>query len=197
MRWATLYLRSRQFPRSLVIMLSGTVAICLLWAAFSSSPTVNARLMTLTLMLHVAAFGVTLGTVDEGLERTAAHHWPVRRALHLLLVVGVITAVLACTQLTSARLEPFAIALRNGVGLLGLTALGAAFLGPELSWAGSMIWTLICLLPFSGESTRGSAQVATWLVQNPDAGPAAACAVVLAVTGAAVYALRGCPEALT
>ncbi|GLY32752.1 hypothetical protein [Kineosporia sp. NBRC 101731] len=194
MRWTTLYARSRQVPRSLFVAIAAAAVACLLWAVFSDDPTVGDRLMTTGVMLGTAALGLTLGTFDEELNRTAAHHWPLRRALHLLLALGVLVALALATRLGPAHFAPFPTVLRNVVGLLGLTALGAAVLGADLSWLGSAVWTLVCVLPFGGPSPDVLTQMATWPVQTSDATAATVSAVVLALAGATAYTFYGCPE---
>ncbi|GAA3625318.1 hypothetical protein GCM10022223_48120 [Kineosporia mesophila] len=190
----TLYARSRQVPRSLFVALASVALACLLWAVFSDDPTVSDRLMTTSVMLGAAVLGLTLGTVDEELNRPAAHHWPRRRALHLLLALGVLVALALATRLGPAHFEPFPVVLRNVVGLLGLTALGAVVLGPDLSWLGAAVWTLIGVLPFSGPSPDVLTQAATWTVQTSGTTAATVCAAVLAVAGATAYTFYGCPE---
>ena len=63
------------------------------------------------------------------------------------------------------RYEPVSLTLRNTVGLLGLTALGAALFGAALSWVAPLIWTLIAVLPFMEPSRDLRVQVASWLIQ--------------------------------
>ncbi len=194
MRWATLYARSRQVPRQLGTAFAAVAVVCLLWASFSHSPTVDLRLALVAVMMVAAACGLTLGTVDEQLERTASLNWPARRALHLLLVLGVLVLVVLGTHLVPAHFGPVAIVLRDALGLLGLTALGATLIGSELSWLGSVVWTLACILPFAQPSSKMLAQIAMWPVQPADATAALLSAAALALAGGLAYTFHGCPE---
>lgn len=193
MSWLRLYLRSRRLPVALAV---ATAAACLVWASWLASaepPTVDVRLVTLTVMLATAAFGATLSGADDALDHTASINWPLRRGAHLLLAGVVITGLLSLTVLTDSRFEPFAVVLRNTAGMLGLTALGAALFGTARSWIAPLVWTLISVLPVVQPSEDARMQVVGWLVQSADSALAAACAVVLAATGLLAYTVLGCP----
>ncbi|RQW97665.1 hypothetical protein [Micromonospora inaquosa] len=193
MRGLQLHLRSRRVPLALTTV---TALIALAWAlslTYTDSATINARTASLAIMLAVVAVGTTLDGADGALDHTMAVNWPVRRAGHLLLAAATITALLSLSMITSTRYEPFALMLRNTAGLLGLTALGAAMLGAALAWIAPLTWTLIAVLPMMAPSRDLKMQVAGWLIQPAGTTAATACAVVLAVTGLLVYALRGCP----
>ncbi|WP_051723590.1 hypothetical protein [Micromonospora chokoriensis] len=193
MRWLQLHLRSRRVPLALATV---TALIVLMWAlslAYTDSTTISARTASLAIMLAAVAVGTTLNGADDALDHTMAVNWPVRRAGHLLLAAGVITALLSLSTITDTRYEPFALVLRNTAGLLGLTALGATVLGAALAWIAPMTWTLIAVLPMMGPSGDLKMQVAGWLIQPAGTTAATVCAVILAVTGLLAYALRGCP----
>ncbi len=193
MRWLQLHLRARRVPLAL-----GTAAamIALVWAmslVYTDATTVNVRTASLAIMLAVVALGTTLNGADDALDHTGSVNWPLRRAGHLLLAAAAITALLSLSAVTDVRYEPVALMLRNTVGLLGLTALGAALFGAALSWVAPLIWTLIAVLPFMEPSRDLRVQVASWLIQPAGTTAATVCAGILAVTGLLAYALRGCP----
>ncbi|MEV4756684.1 hypothetical protein AB0J86_16425 [Micromonospora sp. NPDC049559] len=194
MRWLRLYLRSRRVPLALGLATAATALVWALWLAYSDERTVNARLVSLTVMLAVAAFTPTLGGADDALDRTASVNWPVRRAAHLLLTASAITGLLLLSTVTDARFAPLTVVLRDTVGILGLTALGAALLGPARSWIAPLTWTLVTILPFVGPSTKLRWQVAGWLVQPAGSTAATVFAALLAVAGLVAYALRGLPR---
>ena len=191
MRWLGLYLRSRRVPLALSVATAATALVWALWRAWSGTPTVNVRLVILTVMIAVAAAGATLGGADSDLDRTASINWPLRRAAHLVLAAAAIGGPLLLTALTPTRFAPAGLVLRDVVGLLGLTALGAALLGPGRAWIAPLTWTLITALPLVGPGGSRTTQVVGWLIQ-PAGGTAAACAGVLALAGLMTYALRGC-----
>ncbi|WP_433266962.1 hypothetical protein ACQPWR_04840 [Micromonospora vinacea] len=193
MRWLQLHLRSRRVPLALATV---TAVITLTWAlvlAYTDSATINPRTASLAIMLAVVAVGTTLSGADGALDHTMAVNWPVRRAGHLLLATAAITALLSLSMITGTRYEPFALVLRNTVGLLGLTALGATLLGAALSWLAPLTWTLIAVLPMMGPSRDLKMQLAGWLIQPAGTTAATACAAILAATGLLAYAVRGCP----
>jgi hypothetical protein len=194
MRWLVLYARSRRVPLALA---SATALVALVWAlalAYSRTPVMNPRLVSLTVLLAVAALAPTLSGADDALDHTGSLNWPARRAGHLLAAATVIAALLLLTTLTDARFAPAALVLRNTAGLLGLTALGAALFGAGRSWIAPLTWTLVAVLPLMEPSTRPAMQVAGWLIQPAGTAAATACATVLAVSGLIAYTLRGCPR---
>lgn len=191
MRWLALYLRSRGAWVAVAVAVGAVALVWGAWSWFSDARTVNARAVTLTVMLGVAAFAGTLGGPDESLDRTGAVRWPLRRFVHVLVLGAVIVGLLMPTLLTGARFEPAAMVLRNTAGLLGLTALGAALVGAALCWVAPLTWTVVSVLPFLDASSKVGWQVAGWLVQPTGTTAATVCAVVLAVTGLAAYAWRG------
>jgi hypothetical protein len=194
MRWLHLYLRSRRVSLALTIATVATALVWALWLAYSDARTINVRLMSLTVMLAVAAFGATLSGADDALDHTASMNWPVRRAGHLIVTASAITALLLLTTITDARFEPLTIVLRNTAGMLGLTALGAALLGAARSWIAPLAWTLIAVLPLMEPSKQLKMQVAGWQIQPGDTTAATVCAAILAATGLLAYTLYGCPR---
>jgi hypothetical protein len=121
-------------------------------------------------------------------------NWPVRRAGHLLLTAGAILALLTLTMVTGARFEPLGVVLRNTVGILGLTALGAALFGVARAWIAPLVWTLIAILPVMHPSRDLRMQVAGWLIQPGGTTAATVCALLLAGGGLVAYTLMGCPR---
>ncbi len=194
MRWLHLYVRSRQIPLALAVA-AGMIALA--WAlarTFSEAPVINTRLTSVTVMVAVAALTSTLGGADDALDHTAAINWPVRRSWHLLLTTVAIVGLLLLTTATDARFAPLTLVLRNTAGLLGLTALGASLFGPGRAWIAPLTWTLIAISPAVNPSPELRTQIVGWLVQPVGTTAATVCAAVLAVTGLAGYALRGCPR---
>jgi len=186
--------RSRRVPLALTIAAAVIALVWVLWLTYTDTRTINVRLVNLTVMLAVAAFGATLSGADDALDHTASMNWPVRRAGHLILTASAITALLFLTTFTDARFEPLTIVLRNTVGMLGLTALGAALLGAARSWTAPLAWTLIAILPLMEPSKHLKMQVAGWLIQPANTTAATVCATILAATGLFAYTLYGCPR---
>jgi hypothetical protein len=194
MRFLRLYLRSRRVPLALGIATAAITGVWALCLRYSDTPAIDARGVSLTVMLAVAALAPTLSGADDALDHTASINWPTRRAGHLLLAATAIIALLLLSMLTDARFAPSGVVFRNTVGLLGLTALGAALLGTARSWIAPLTWTLVSVLPLIHPSPRVTMQVAGWLVQPAGTTAATVCAAVLGVTGLLAYTLRGCPR---
>lgn len=193
MRGVQLYLRSRRIPLALATAAATILLVWTLWTTYSNALVINARLVSLTVMLAVTAFASTLSGADDALERTASVNWPVRRAGHLLLTGLALTALPLLTTVTDARFAPLALVLRNTAGLLGLTALGAALFGAGWSWIAPLTWTLVAVMPFMEVSSQPKTQLVSWLIQPVGSTAPTACAGVLAVAGLVAYTLRGCP----
>ncbi|MDG4767173.1 hypothetical protein O7632_24185 [Solwaraspora sp. WMMD406] len=193
MRWVGLYLRSRRVPLAAVVAAGASALVWAAWPYFSDGQTINARVLSVTVLIAAVALGTTLSGADDALDHSASARWPVRRAVHLLLTAAAIVALLLVTTVTEARFEPLGVVVRNTVGLLGLTALGATLLGAALSWIAPLTWTLVAIMPWMGPSEQLRMQLGAWLVQPGDTTVATVCAAVLAVTGLAAYTVRGCP----
>lgn len=194
MRWLALYARSRGVPVAVAVAVGAVALAWGGWSLLSDARTANARAVTLTVMLGVAAFTRTLAGPDDGLERTGAVRWPVRRLAHVLVVGAVIVGALLPTLATDARFAPVGLVLRNTAGLLGLTALGVALFGVALSWVAPLTWTVISVLPFLDASSTLSLQVAGWLIQPTGTTAATVCSLALATAGLVAYAWRGGPR---
>lgn len=183
MRWLVLYLRARRTPLALGVAAGTTAATWLMTTATAEDGPVDPIVRVLTVVLSVAALAVTLGGPDDALDRTAARPWRLLRASHLLAALGVVVALLI-----GVRYEPFGAIVRDGAGLLGLTALGAATLGPARSWFVPVAWTLAALaFPLTGRW----GEALTWQSQTVENRAAAAVAGVLALGGGLAYVLRG------
>lgn len=193
MRGIQLYLRSRRIPLALATAAATILVVWTLWTTYSNALVINARLVSLTVMLAVTAFASTLSGADDALERTASVNWPVRRVGHLLLTGAAIAALLLLTTVTDARFAPLVLVLRNTAGLLGLTALGATLLGAGWSWIAPLTWTLVAVMPFMDVSDQVKTQLASWLIQPVGTTAATVCAGALAAAGLLAYTLRGCP----
>ncbi|WIM96346.1 hypothetical protein ACTOB_008536 [Actinoplanes oblitus] len=189
MRWLALYLRSRRAPMALALAGGCAGLMWGLWAGFGKTRDADPPLVVLTVLLLVSALTVTLSSPDYALDRTAAVSWPPRRAAHLLAALLIVLGLLAITLLTSARIGPASVVLRDAAGLLGLTALGASLLTPVRSWFLPLGWTLAAVMFPRSDTVVG--QLLTWQSQDPGNTPAALLALLAAVAGLATYALAG------
>ncbi len=192
MRWLVLYLRSRRAPLALAVTVGCAVLMWSLWAVASRSREVGLPLVILTVLLMVSALTPTLVSPDAALDRTAALPWAPRRAAHVLAAMLVVVGLLAVTLVTPATFSPGLLVVRDTVGLLGLTALGATVLSPARSWFVPLGWTLAAIL--FPESETHLQQALTWQAQDPRSGAAAATAVALASAGLLAYTLIGPPR---
>ncbi|MFG1605370.1 hypothetical protein [Actinoplanes sp. NPDC049265] len=189
MRWAGLYLRSRHVPAALVMAIGGVVLMWSLWSIFSNSRDVGLPMVILTVLVVVAALTTTLGGPDTALELTGSLPVFLRRAAHLLVAFLVVVLPLLITLATEARFGPAGLVVRDAAGLLGLTALGAAAIGPARAWFLPLGWTLAAVMFPHAEPLLG--RVLTWPAQAPESTAAAVTAGVLAAAGLIAYAVAG------
>ncbi|MEN8649986.1 hypothetical protein ABCR94_04855 [Streptomyces sp. 21So2-11] len=188
MRWLTLYARSRQAPASLAAVVITAVAVWALARIGGGGPG-DPRLSTLVLAAGATAVSVGLGGQDLALDRTAAIRWMPRRAAHVLLCGVLIGAVLLAVHTMSGQPASPAFVVRNTAGLMGLVAIGAAWCGRQYAWILPFAWlSSSFVVP---PSTDVATQVLTWMLLPPGTAAGTWTALVLAVTGTAVYAVGG------
>nr|WP_239074164.1 hypothetical protein [Streptomyces sp. SID10853] len=134
------------------------------------------------------AASVGLGGQDLALDRTAAIRWAPRRAARVPLCGAAVAAVLPAVQAFGESLATPAFGVRDGAGLMGLTALGAALSGARYAWMLPFAW--LCFSFFAPAPTSAPMRVASWLLPS---GTAAGTwtALVVAVAGTADYAVAG------
>lgn len=185
----TLYLRSRHVPVAMGTAAGVLVVMWALWGLSSDSPEAGRQMVVLSVLLLVAALTMTLSGPDDELDKTGARPWPVRRALHLLVALVLIGGMLLITQATGARFGPMSLVVRDAAGLLGLTALSAAFIGTARAWFVPLGWTLAAILFPQGGPLLG--RVLTWQAQEPSSRAAAVTAAGLALAGLIAYAVTG------
>ncbi|MEV6879891.1 hypothetical protein [Amycolatopsis sp. NPDC051128] len=180
MRWATLYVRSRQLPAASAALLSVTVGM---WFLGRDSWDVLMVVLTLASAIAVAAIG--LSGQDADLDRTAALPWPVRRFAHLLLIGLAAGAAVLGVQKLGTSVVDMSIIVRDAAGLAGLAGLAATVAGGRHGWTLPLTWCALSpLVPNDG--TTGS-RIAAWLLQPPDSVAATWTGVIVAVTGAVAY----------
>ncbi|MBP2327763.1 hypothetical protein JOF56_008148 [Kibdelosporangium banguiense] len=183
MRFLNLYLRSRQVPTALAAAFGAAAAF---WLVGVGSPE-HARwtLAVLAIGFGVAVFGAGLGGADPDLERTAAFSWPPRRLGHILAVMGLVAVAVAATGMA-----PIEVVLRDAFGLAGLTALGAAILGKQLSWCFPLVWAGGSAV-FPSMSEPALMQALTWPTQPPNSTIAVVTALIAGAGGLLAYVITG------
>ncbi|GAA2067440.1 hypothetical protein GCM10009801_14790 [Streptomyces albiaxialis] len=187
MRWLTLYARSRQVPAALAAMLVCAVAV---WAlGRGGGGTGDPQLAALALAAGVSAASAGLGGQDRALDRTAAIRWAPRRAAHVLLAGAAAGAALLLAQTMGEDLGTTAFVVRDGAGLMGLAALGAALCGAPYAWTPPLAW-LSCAL-FAPPPDNAPARIATWMLLPPDSPQGTWTALALLLLGTGTYALAG------
>lgn len=191
MRWLVLYLRCRGVPAASIAAATTVITVWTLWTIWSDTRQVGTELATLTIALLVAVTGGTLAGPDEALDRTASISWPPRRAIHLLVTLAALALLLALTLVTDTRFTPFELAVRDVIGLLGLTALGAAVLGAHRAWFLPLAATLLALMFQIYQPTTAVGRLISWPLQPTDATAAAVTAAALGLAGAVAYIIRG------
>ncbi|HET6857532.1 MAG TPA: hypothetical protein VFH94_10615 [Streptomyces sp.] len=188
MRWLTLYARSRQVPASFAVVVISTAVVWAL-ARLGGGGLGDPLLCTLILAAGATAVSVGLGGQDLALDRTAAIRWIPRRAAHVLLCGVLIGAVLLAAQTMSGQPASPAFVVRNSAGLMGLVTIGAAWFGGQYAWILPFVWLSVSVVvpPAPDVAT----QVLTWMLLPSGTAVGDWTALVLAVTGTAVYAVGG------
>jgi hypothetical protein len=179
MRWLTLYARSRQIPMTVAAALITTFAV---WSV-TDSP--NPRMAALSLVAAIAVLSTGLTGQDPHLDRTAAIRWLPRRFAHAVFIAATAAALLLAF---TTDLAPASVILRDSAGLTGLAAMAAAAFGGSYAWTPPFAWFAVAAFIPPTDDTVTS--VATWMFQPPDNPAATWTAAVLAVGGAAFYAVR-------
>ncbi|MCW2502524.1 MAG: putative secreted protein [Actinomycetia bacterium] len=186
MRWALLYARSRQVPAGILVVLLGTAGV---WALAQATDLDRAKGAALALVASAGVLAAGLRGQDPELDRTASFSWIPRRAGHVLLIgVAAGLAVLA-RQAIGEDFAPVGFVARDSLGMLGLGALGAAVLGGQVAWTVPFLWFSVALFAPLGPEARY--QALTWLLQPSGTPVATWTAIILGVTGTAIYALAG------
>ncbi|MFF4383874.1 hypothetical protein [Kitasatospora sp. NPDC001547] len=190
LRGLVLHLRSRAIPATLLVFLA---AAALTWAGHRLDDPGTARAVGLiAVVLGVAAVARTLAGPDEELERGTPVRWRLVRALHVLLLGGVLFGLLAAARAAADRpthAVPFGSLALAVSALTALTALAAALFGAHAAWAPPVGWALL-MVAIGPRPTRFE-QALTWLVQEPRTDTSTTVAVGLTVLGAVAYTLRG------
>jgi hypothetical protein len=169
MRVLTLYLRSRAVPQVLAGVAVAAVGLSLLGT--------DIWLVAMAVAVGVSMASTGLGGQDVALDRTGAVPWPLWRAVHLVVTGAVMVAVFGWSGLE--------VTFRAAVGLTGLAAVGATFLGHQLAWLPPVVWLLVTItLPVTND-------VVMWLVRPVGTTASTVTAVVIGLVGLVCYASRG------
>lgn len=189
MRWFALYLRSRSAPVALAAAAGSALALWALGATIDD-PQAEDAFALLAVLAGATATAPGLAGADPDLERTGAIAWPPRRTAHLVLAGATILGIVAATALTDTG-----SLARNVTGMIGLVALGAAFLGASRAWFLPLSWTLLTIaftLPEGSPPTEPTYKVVlTWMLQPLETTSATLTAVLLGATGILAYTIRG------
>lgn len=194
MRWLALHLRSRSIPLAAAVTVGATAILWWLTRVVTNSAT-PAKLALLATVVGIVAIAPGLASADHDLDRTAAIAWPARRAIHIMVAAGAVSAILSATALTGHPLNQAGPINRNVIGLTGLIALGAATVGPSRAWLLPLIWTMLLLRytpPFGTPPNHPvPLRMLTWLMQPAGTTSATAAAVFLGFAGTVSYAIVG------
>ncbi|MFF1508977.1 hypothetical protein [Streptomyces sp. NPDC058326] len=189
-----LYLRSRALPTALAALV-GTAAAAAgsaRWLVSLPDFDHTARLPVVVLgpLLAAATVGASLHTPSDELDRTAVKPWWPRRLAHVLVPTLLAAALFALALPGHMEAYGAPAAVRNTLGLMGVTAGAAAVVGARLSWLPPVFFVGVVYLAAPSEP-GGAAQWWAWVMQpGPQAG-AWTVAVAAFVTGTGGYAWRG------
>lgn len=199
-RVARLHARSRGLTGSGTALLG--VAVVGAWSAGPlSAPAIGLApvlVQVLTVTAAVAVVGAGLAGADPDLERSTPHHGPRLRMVHLAVVLCGVTGVLTLSQLLigpapeGAATSELFVTARDVLGLVGLLALTATFVGARLAWTVPVLWVLAVVVV--GPREHGWRLVASMPLLPSASTTATVVALALLVLGATAYAVRGAPR---
>ncbi|WP_406488012.1 hypothetical protein [Streptomyces phaeochromogenes] len=185
-----LHLRCRAVPATVLVFLA---AAALTWAAYlSDDPATTQRLGLIAVVLGVAPTARTLAGPDEELERGTPAPWRLIRAVHLLLLGGVLLGLLVVVHRIAgqqAHAVAYGTVVQAVLALTALTALGAVLVGARAAWVLPIGWAMLMLAVGPRESVIG--QALTWMVQEPGTVTSTTVVALLTVVGVAAYTRRG------
>ncbi|MFB7513986.1 hypothetical protein [Streptomyces sp. NPDC056144] len=191
-----LYLRSRGLPGTLAALLCTAAAAAwgTTWAGARPEFAEAVRLTAVFGPLLVSgAIGTGLYAPGAELDRTAVRAWWPYRAAHLLGPTALAAALFALVVPPGTEGFGAPAAVRNTLGLVGLAAASAVFLGARLSWLPPVlvIGAAHVAAP-TGSIDGGTARwVWAWVARPGTEGGAWAAAIVCLAAGAGLYAWRG------
>ncbi|MEU1531163.1 hypothetical protein [Streptomyces fagopyri] len=187
-----LYARSRAVPVTLAALVCA--ALLTLWAAsvpdLFLDPYRRVPLLSLAPVAGSAAIGTSLHVYGRDLEDTAVRPWWPRRLAHLLALTALAATALALAVPGNAQLFGSVGMVRNTLGAVGVTALGAVLFGARASWMPTTLYFSAVYLSAASPHLR-DATVLAWPVQTGPQHGAWAAALALFVPGAVLYAVRG------
>ncbi|MFJ5267583.1 hypothetical protein [Streptomyces sp. NPDC088358] len=188
----SLYARSRAVPATLAALAGA--ALLTLWAASVPDafldPYRRVPLLSLAPLAASAAIGASLHVYGRDLDDTAVRPWWPRRLAHLLVLTTLGATGLALALPGNAQVFGSVGMVRNTLGAVGVTALGAVLLGARAGWMPTTLYFSAVYLSAASPRMR-SATVLTWPVQAGPQRGAWAAALALFVLGAGLYAVRG------
>jgi hypothetical protein len=130
-----LHLRCRAVPATVLVFLA---AAALTWAAYlPDDPATSQRLGLIAVVLGIAPTARTLAGPDEELERGTPAPWRLIRAVHLLLLGGVLLGLLVAVHRIAgqgAHAVAYGTVVQAVLALTALTALGAVLVGAHAAW---------------------------------------------------------------
>ncbi|WP_405831683.1 hypothetical protein [Streptomyces sp. NBC_01176] len=188
----SLYARSRAVPATLAALAGA--ALLTLWAASVPDafldPYRRVPLLSLAPLAVSAAIGASLHVYGRDLDDTAVRPWWPRRLAHLLVLTTLGATALALALPGNAQVFGSVGMVRNTLGAVGVTALGAVLLGARAGWMPTTLYFSAVYLSAASPRMR-HATVLSWPVQAGPQRGAWAAALALFVLGAGLYAVRG------
>ncbi|MFF2773415.1 hypothetical protein ACFVU3_00765 [Streptomyces sp. NPDC058052] len=181
-----LYLRSRAVPGTLAVLLAAVAAV---WVLAPEEGSPHARVPVLMAPLLVAAaIGASLHTPSDELDRTAVRPWWPLRLGHVLVPVALAAGLFALVLPGHPAEFGAPAAVRNTLGLTGLTAGAAALAGARASWLPPVTYTAAVYLT---PPDAGAAAWWGWALRPAPEGAAWTVAGALLCAGTVLFAWRG------
>jgi hypothetical protein len=184
-----LHARCRAIPSTLLLLLAvGLVT----WAAYQAdSPRITHEVGRAAVLLGAAATARTFAGPDADLERAAAVPWWLVRVAQLVLLAAVSWGVVVAARHIGQPADTVAhgLLVRQAVGFVSLTALGAVLFGARTAWVLAVAWGLIAMSTGPQPSVLG--EMLNWMFQDPATTASTATFTALTAGGAGAYIRRG------
>ncbi|MER7680355.1 hypothetical protein [Streptomyces sp. NPDC096934] len=187
-----LFARSRAVPATLAALVCA--ALLTRWAATVPDvfldPHRRVPLLSLAPLTVSAAIGTGLHVYGRDLDDTAVRPWWPRRLAHLLVLTALAAGTLALAVPGDAQVFGTVGMVRNTLGAVGVTALGAVLCGARAGWMPTTLYFSAVYLSAASPHMRRATLLA-WPVQAGPERAAWAAALALFTLGAGLYAVRG------
>lgn len=190
-----LHLRARRVPAAavgvaVVTLLAWRSGSWLMERPFLSDDQARIPVSALGTLVVAGVLTTTLGSPDEGLDRSTPTPWPWVRTAHVLAAALLGGGVLACAGLSRPELFGASTLARGVVGLVGLGALAATVVPARAAWVVVLSYASLVYVAAPREH-GGAAAWWAWPMQPAAQTASFVAAGLLLAAGVVVHAVVG------